>query len=283
MKNRLSHIFFLALLVMLLSCTAIPAAAATLKCVPTSTSLPVSERTVNGTSFWTKNYKSGGYDLYAIKSGKKYMISKKADGSGVVSDGSIVYYIANMPKGKYLYRYTISNKKKKSIGKLCSAKDNAELCGYYDNQIFFINNGPDGSFDCISLEDGDVDSLLDNPNFGVTTAEQHGKYFTLSDGTGAGHSYVGVYDVSKLFFDELWSRPVTWHATSYNIYCAALRQGYLPAKVGNPAVVHVAKYNYKTRIYTVYATYVEVTRIISISNKKMVYLDGDGIRKTLSF
>ena len=283
MKNRLSHIFFLALLVMLLSCTAIPAAAATLKCVPTSTSLPVSERTVNGTSFWTKNYKSGGYDLYAIKSGKKYMISKKADGSGVVSDGSIVYYIANMPKGKYLYRYTISNKKKKSIGKLCSAKDNAELCGYYDNLIFCIHNGPDGSFDCISLEDGDVDSLLDNPNFGVTTAEQHGKYFTLSDGTGAGHSYVGVYDVSKLFFDELWSRPVTWYATSYNIYCAALRQGYLPAKVGNPAVVHVAKYNYKTRIYTVYATYVEVTRIISISNKKMVYLDGDGIRKTLSF
>ena len=90
-------------------------------------------------------------------------------------------------------------------------------------------------------------------------------------------------NVNKLFFDDLWSRPVTWHATSYNIYCVALRQGFLPAKVGNPAIVHVAKYNYKTRIYTVYATYVEVTRIISISDKKMVYLDGDGVRRTLSF
>jgi hypothetical protein len=283
MRNRLSHVFFLAVLVMLLSSTAIPAAAATTKFVNASTVLPVKDRTVNGASFWAKNNKSSGYDLYVVKSGKKYLVTNKLECAGVASNGSTVYYVAKMAKGKYLYRYTISNKKKKKIGKLASAKQRVETEGFYDGQVFFTIDSPDGTFHCADIEDGDVENLLDNPEFGVTSAEQHGKYFILTDGTGEEHSYVGVYNADKFRFTDLWRNPAKWYATSYNIYCAMIVKGLLPAEVGNPAVVHVAKYNYKTGIYTVYAMRLEVTSIISISSSKMVYRDGDGVKRVLSF
>jgi hypothetical protein len=283
MKNRLSHVFFLAVLVMLLSCTAIPTAAASFKYVAASASLPVSERTVNGASFLAKNYKSSGYDLYVTKSGKKSLISNKAEEQGVLSNGSTVYYVVKAAKGKYLYRYTISNKKKKQIGKIASTKQYAELQGYYDGQIFFVIDSPDGTFHCVNIEDGDTEILLDDPEFGVTSVEQHGKNFILSDGTGEGHSYVGVYDADKFRFTDLWRNPIRWYATSYNIFCVTLIKGVLPAKVGNPAIVHVAKYNYKTGIYTIYAMRLEVTSIISISNNKMIYRDEYGTRRVLSW
>lgn len=283
MKNRLSHVFFLALLVMLLSCTAIPTAAASFKRVFSSTAVPVSERTVNGASFWAKNFKSSGFDLYVIKSGKKYLISTKADDEVLVSNGSTVYYVAKMAKGKYLYRYTISNKKKTQIAKLASAKQHVELSGYYDSQIFFIIDPPEGAFHCVNVEDGDVEILVSNPHYGVTSAQQCGKHFILSDGTGEGHSYVGVYDAVDFKFTDLWSSPVKWYATSYNIYCAVLREGFLPIIANRPAIVSVEKYNYKTGVYAVYSTYIAVTEIISISDQKMVYRDQNGKRKVFSW
>jgi hypothetical protein len=283
MKNRLSHVFFLAVLVMLLSCTAIPTAAASFKRVSSSTVVPVSERTVNGASFWAKNYKSSGFDLYVIKSGKKYLISTKLDDQALITNGSTVYYVAKMAKGKYLYRYTISNKKKTQIAKLASAKQHVELSGYYDSHIFFIFDSPEGAFHCVNVEDGDVEMLVSNPNYGVSSVEQCGKHFILSDGAEEGHSYVGVYDAVDFNFTDLWSSPARWYATSNNIYCAVIREGFLPITADRPVIVSVEKYNYKTRLYTVFSTYIAVTEIISISDQKMVYRDQNGKRKVFSW
>jgi uncharacterized protein YxeA len=274
MKKKLTGALFLALLVALMSFAAVPAAAATFRYVPTDKSYTKKERTVGGALFLTKNYRTDDCDLYVTKNGVRKKISKKATGGGVISNGVTVYYSARVSKRSYLYRYTISSGTKKMIGRLCKGSSRDTLCGYYDKEVYYTIDSPDGSFARIDLNDGEVEGLASG--YPVTSAVQNGKYFFLHDGTGEGYSYLGIFYADKGKFKKIATKPCKWYYTANAVYFAELSDGVLPSTEDDPALIAVKSFTFSDAKRTTLINSVEVLDVKSITSKYIKYTDVNG-------
>jgi hypothetical protein len=274
MKKKHTRALFLALLVALMSFAAVPVAAATFQYVPTDKNYSQKERTVNGALFLTKNYRTDSCDLYVTKNGVRKRISKKASSGGVISNGVSVYYAARVSNGSFLYRYTISSGTKKKIGKLCKSSSKAELCGYYEKEVYYTIDSPDGRFARIDLNDGEAEGLASG--YHVTTATQNGEYFFLYDGTGEGYSYLGIFYANKGRFKKIATKPCRWYYTAQSVYFAELKEGNLPATESNPATIDVKNFTYENAKRTTLINAVEVLDVKSITSKYIKYTDVNG-------
>ena len=274
MKKKLTGTLLLALLVALMSFAAVPVAAASFRYVPTDKSYSEQERTVGGALFLTKNYKTDSCDLYVTKNGVRKRISKKAGNGGIISNGNTVYYSARVAKTSYLYRYTIASGSKKRIGKLCKRSSRDTLCGYYDKEVYYTIDSPEGSFARIDLNDGEAERLV--PGYSVTSAVQKGKYFFLTDGTGEGYSYLGLFYANKGQFKKIATRPCKTYYTDQTVYFAEIKAGVLPAAEDDPATIAVKSFTYANAKRTTLIDFVEVLDIKSLTSKYIKYTDVNG-------
>ena len=274
MKKKLTGTLLLALLVALMSFAAVPVAAASFRYVPTDKSYSEQERTVGGALFLTKNYKTDSCDLYVTKNGVRKRISKKAGNGGIISNGNTVYYSARVAKTSYLYRYTIASGSKKRIGKLCKRSSRDTLCGYYDKEVYYTIDSPEGSFARIDLNDGEAERLV--PGYSVTSAVQKGKYFFLTDGTGEGYSYLGLFYANKGQFKKIATRPCKTYYTDQTVYFAEIKAGVLPATEDDPATIAVKSFTYANAKRTTLIDFVEVLDIKSLTSKYIKYTDVNG-------
>ena len=274
MKKKLTGTLLLALLAALMSFAAVPVAAASFRYVPTDKSYSEQERTVGGALFLTKNYKTDSCDLYVTKNGVRKRISKKAGNGGIISNGNTVYYSARVAKTSYLYRYTIASGSKKRIGKLCKRSSRDTLCGYYDKEVYYTIDSPEGSFARIDLNDGEAERLV--PGYSVTSAVQKGKYFFLTDGTGEGYSYLGLFYANKGQFKKIATRPCKTYYTDQTVYFAEIKAGVLPATEDDPATIAVKSFTYANAKRTTLIDFVEVLDIKSLTSKYIKYTDVNG-------
>ena len=274
MKKKLTGTLLLALLAALMSFAAVPVAAASFRYVPTDKSYSEQERTVGGALFLTKNYKTDSCDLYVTKNGVRKRISKKAGNGGIISNGNTVYYSARVAKTSYLYRYTIASGSKKRIGKLCKRSSRDTLCGYYDKEVYYTIDSPEGSFARIDLNDGEAERLV--PGYSVTSAVQKGKYFFLTDGTGEGYSYLGLFYANKGQFKKIATRPCKTYYTDQTVYFAEIKAGVLPAAEDDPATIAVKSFTYANAKRTTLIDFVEVLDIKSLTSKYIKYTDVNG-------
>ena len=274
MKKKLTGTLLLALLAALMSFAAVPVAAASFRYVPTDKSYSEQERTVGGALFLTKNYKTDSCDLYVTKNGVRKRISKKAGNGGIISNGNTVYYSARVAKTSYLYRYTIASGSKKRIGKLCKRSSRDTLCGYYDKEVYYTIDSPEGSFARIDLNDGEAERLV--PGYSVTSAVQKGKYFFLTDGTGEGYSYLGLFYANKGQFKKIATRPCKTYYTDQTVYFAEIKAGVLPAAEDDPATIAVKSFTYANAKRTTLIDFVEVLNIKSLTSKYIKYTDVNG-------
>lgn len=274
MKKKLTGTLFLALLVAVMSFAAVPVAAATFRYVPTDKSYSQKDRTVNGALFLTKNYRTDNCDLYVTKNSVRQRISKKATRGGVISNGTTVYYSARVANASYLYRYTISSGTKKKIGKLCKNSSRDTLCGYYEKEVYYMIDSPDGSFARIDLNDGEAEGLASG--YPVTSAVQKGNYFFLNDGTGEGYSYLGIFYANKGQFKKIATKPCKWYYTDQTVYFAEVKDGVLPATADNPAIIAVKSFTYANAKRTTLINTVEVLDVKSITSKYIKYTDVNG-------
>ena len=274
MKKKLTGTLLLALLAALMSFAAVPVAAASFRYVPTDKSYSEQERTVGGALFLTKNYRTDSCDLYVTKNGVRKRISKKAGNGGIISNGNTVYYSARVAKTSYLYRYTIASGSKKRIGKLCKRSSRDTLCGYYDKEVYYTIDSPEGSFARIDLNDGEAERLV--PGYSVTSAVQKGKYFFLTDGTGEGYSYLGLFYANKGQFKKIATRPCKTYYTDQTVYFAEIKAGVLPAAEDDPATIAVKSFTYANAKRTTLIDFVEVLDIKSLTSKYIKYTDVNG-------
>ena len=274
MKKKLTGTLFLALLITLMSFAAVPVAAASFQYVPTDKSYSEKDRTVGGALFLTKNYRSDSCDLYVTKNGVRKRISKKAGNGGIISNGNTVYYSARVSNTSYLYRYTIASGAKKRIGKLCKSSSRDTLCGYYEKEVYYTIDSPEGSFARIDLNDGETERLASG--YAVTTAVQKGKYFFLNDGTGEGYSYLGIFYANKGQFKKIATRPCKTYYTNQTVYFAELKEGLLPATEENPATIAVKSFTYANAKRTTLIDFVEVLDVKSLTTKYIRYTDVNG-------
>ena len=274
MKKKLTGTLLLALLAALMSFAAVPVAAASFRYVPTDKSYSEQERTVGGALFLTKNYRTDSCDLYVTKNGVRKRISKKAGNGGIISNGNTVYYSARVAKTSYLYRYTIASGSKKRIGKLCKRSSRDTLCGYYDKEVYYTIDSPEGSFARIDLNDGEAERLV--PGYSVTSAVQKGKYFFLTDGTGEGYSYLGLFYANKGQFKKIATRPCKTYYTDQTVYFAEIKAGVLPATEDDPATIAVKSFTYANAKRTTLIDFVEVLDIKSLTSKYIKYTDVNG-------
>ena len=274
MKKKLTGTLFLALLITLMSFAAVPVVAASFQYVPTDKSYSEKDRTVGGALFLTKNYRSDSCDLYVTKNGVRKRISKKAGNGGIISNGNTVYYSARVSNTSYLYRYTIASGAKKRIGKLCKSSSRDTLCGYYEKEVYYTIDSPEGSFARIDLNDGEAERLV--PGYSVTSAVQKGKYFFLTDGTGEGYSYLGLFYANKGQFKKIATRPCKTYYTDQTVYFAEIKAGVLPAAEDDPATIAVKSFTYANAKRTTLIDFVEVLDIKSLTSKYIKYTDVNG-------
>ena len=184
----------------------------------TNYSWPVEKRTAGGTVFESTYIANGNSRLKAEKGGKTVIISQEANGGKIVTDGNIVYYCTSRASGLTLYKKNLktgTNKKIKVIGD--SNTYGIELSGIFKNEIYFVRNVPEGSFGKVNIKSKKVRNISVGKRT-VTTAEQYNQYFVLLDGTGAGYSYLGLWNANKSTFTRLTKYPVRYVKTKKYIY-----------------------------------------------------------------
>ena len=199
--------------------------AASLRTVPTNDSYAAKDRTVGGAVFVSGNYHAGVWNLFATKGGASVKISENFNGGEILTDGNKVYF-AEKKSGKwYLSFYYLKTSGAKQLGILSKTAENVDLCGYYKNKVYFIINVPEGSFACFNTKNQSVKKLASG--YSVTIATQYGKYFVMTDGTGAGYSYLGVLNAATNKMKKVATSPGNWIVTSKYIYYIRITKGWI--------------------------------------------------------
>ena len=148
------------------------------------------------------------------------------------------------------------------------------MCGYYDKEVYYTIDSPEGSFARIDLNDGEAERLV--PGYSVTSAVQKGKYFFLTDGTGEGYSYLGLFYANKGQFKKIATRPCKTYYTDQTVYFAEIKAGVLPAAEDDPATIAVKSFTYANAKRTTLIDFVEVLDIKSLTSKYIKYTDVNG-------
>lgn len=278
MKKNLGIIIFVLLFSGLIFTCSQTAFASSVKAVPTDSSYNVSDRTMNGAVFVTGDYYSGTWNLYISKDGITKTISTGFCGGKVLTDGKTVYY-AEKASGKfYLYQYLIDKGSKKKMGTLGKPSWGVDLEGFYNNKIYFIMDSPEGKFACFNLKKKSVKKLAGG--YAVTSAKQIGKYFILTDGTGAGYSYLGLYNAESGKMKKIVSSPCTWIVTSKYVYYIGIKKGYLFSK---PMTITVVRYTMSSGKKKTFIKSMNVYGIEEFTPKYLKYKDSKGKIKKKSW
>lgn len=274
MKTEIKRISILALVLALLCpllFTTPVRAASGFKTVYTNTGFDVSKRKVNGAVF------SSVYDSYTsssvlrvTKNGSSRLISNYHNGGKVISDGKTVYYCTS---GKSLYKMNISTGKEEYIAWLGGSDiNNIELSGKYKNDIYYVMNVPEGKLRRINIKTGKIRNVSVSGN-AVTHAEMTGKYIVLSDGTGAGHSYLGIWNAASRKFKTISKKFPAWKTGSKYIYYAEEKSH----KQNSPdRTVTVKRYSLSTGAKKTLVKSVKVKYIMEITSKYIKYSDWNG-------
>ncbi|MBR2188275.1 MAG: hypothetical protein IJ860_02540 [Eubacterium sp.] len=255
---------------------AVPVSAAAFKTVHTNTSWPVSSRKSGGAVF-SSEYTSSGTILRAQKSGKTVTITNSFNGGTVISDGKTAYYCAKTSDKWCLYKANVKTGSKKKIGVLATSGYNIDLAGIYKNQVYYIIDVPEGTFAKFSLKNKSANKL----SFGktVSIARQTGKYFVLADGTGAGYSYLGLWNAASNKFKTISKKPVIWYETSKYVYFVEYKKsGYY---FGQSADMLVKRYKLSNGQKKTITKSFNGTGISQLTAKYVKYYTSSGSQKTI--
>ena len=252
--------------------------AASVKTVPTDSSYSVSDRTIKGAVFVTGDYHAGTCNLYVSKDGITKTISTGFGGGKVLTDGKTVYY-AEKASGKfYLYRYLIDKGSKKKMGTLGTPSWGVDLEGFYNGKIYFVIDSPEGEFVRFDLKNKSVMKLTGE--YAVTSAEQKGRYFILTDGTGAGYSYLGLFNAESDEMKKIVSSPCRWIVTSKYVYYIGIKKGYI---FSTPMTITVARYTMSSGKKKTLIKAMDVYGIEQFTTKYLKYKDSKGKIKKISW
>ena len=252
-----------------------PVFAANLKTLYTHESIPAKQRTVSGTTFEYQYYSYNNRSvLYAIRNTETKTVTTKFEASNILSDGITVYYCEKVGSCHYLYKCNLNSMERTCVKMLSSDAWNIDLCGYYKNKVFFIKNVPAGTFASINLKTKKITWIKDI----VTEAELQGKYFTLTDGTGAGHSYISIYNASSGKDKTITNKPYVWHSGKKYVW-------YLEVVSGNwythNCKVNLIRWTNSSGKKKVLAKSVKIDNVKSFSDKYLKYYDWNGKLKKI--
>ena len=279
--KKMERLFALPLFLLICMALSVPASASAYKTVPVSTSCEEADRTVRGAIFSSVyNTSSGNFSLSVEKDGATKTITDAATGGTVISNGSVVYYVSKKSGRYVLYKADLNKGTVKRIGKLTSRGHyGADLLGLYKNTILYIVDSPEGSLAAFDLKSKKARTIHVGEAF--TQGTQHGKYFVLADGTGAGYSYLGVYNAANGTFRriaKLPKEPLIWYSTSKYVYFAELKSGNTFS--GKPYTICVRRYRYATKKTKTLIRSLKVKYVTDISSKKLTYVTAGGKTKT---
>lgn len=258
------------------------AMAASYKMVRTNDSWPLETRTA-GKAVFTATYDTsrGAASLSAVKGGKTIEITDSFNNGTVISNGRYVYYCSKESDRFTLYRFDLKNSARKKIGTLLSFSQsesyyhNISLEGCYGKYIYFIIDVPEGAFARINIKNGKVKKYdFDNT---VSSIEQKNEYLLLTDGTGAGYSYLGLYNAANGKYKKITKSPYLWSINSKYVFYAKITNGYIFST--EPVTIQVKRYTLSSGKQKTLVKSLKVKRIEKITSKYIKYTDPNGKSK----
>lgn len=154
------------------------------------------------------------------------------------------------------------------------------LCGIYGKELYFMPKNLESSFWKINLETKEMKQL--NIGQTVTVCKHFGYYFLMHDGSGAGISYLGVWNAKDGTFKKIAQRPSGVYAGyKDSVYCVETNRGDMLA--GEPINVTVKKYDVKTGEITTLVSSLDCKNVKSISSECIEYTDLGGNVKRIDF
>lgn len=258
--------------------TAVVSAADDFVTVHTNSSWDVKDRSVNGTVFTASSYSSKGYILTAYRNGRTIRISDCASGGNVLSNGTIVLYCN---EDNVLYKMNLSTGKTVRYRGLHSTAPlrSVTLCGKYGKDVYFIRDVPEGLLYKVNLTTKKAEKI---PIGGkrVSSAEQQGKYFYFTDGTGAGKSYLGQWNAATGKFVKITDRPRIFKANSRYVYYTQVLSLNNTQSI---ATLAVKRYVMATGKRETLISSLKVRDVREITSTYVKYLDTNGNMKTRRF
>lgn len=150
-----------------------------------------------------------------------------------------------------------------------------DLCGKYGNDLYFIRNVPEGSFWKVNLKTKAVKQVSTNGKT-VSIVQQSGQYFVLKDGTGAGYSYLGLWDAKAGKFKQIAKYPVANKVTPNYIYYVQKKDSTYSSSYD----VSVKRYNLKTGATKTLVSSLKISGVRELTTKYVKYIDANGNEKT---
>ena len=253
-----------------------PFHAAGMKLAGTNDSWLIENRTVNGTVFTCpqSSYSKGTYTLRATRNGITKTICTNCNGGTILSDGTNIYYCGKSGGAYILYNANIDTLQVTQVATLSTTAHGIDLCGIYKNKIYFIIDVPEGTFARVDVKTGKQRRLRKN----VTTADWNGRYYLLSDGTGAGHSYLGVWNAASGKYRTITKKPYIWEMTNKYVY-------YLEVKSGNTwdgkgLTAAMKRYTLKSGKNRVLVKTLKIKRILEVTDSYFRYTNMNGKTRT---
>ena len=266
-----------AVIVSICIVAAVPAHAATFRLAHTNDSWDIEKRTVAGAVFRTGAYYNGTWTLYATYKGKTIILNATSNGGPVVSDGTTVYYAAKHTGNWYVYKGNLKTGKSKRIAKLASDPHQVSLEGYYNGDLYFIVDVPEGTLKKVSLSTKKIKTLRKN----ASGTDWAGRYFVIYDGTGAGYSYIDAWDGRKGKLRTIVKSPVMWFTTNKYVYYVDVVKGepwYLLS--GKNVTANIKRYTLSNGKRKTVLKNIRMNKILEFDNSHIKFVNQKNIVKT---
>ena len=272
MKRFLNILLLLSLTILL----TVPVSAASYKVVKSYSYLPASERTVNGAVIVWNNSVSGT-SLYATKSGKTYTLTSSPASGEVLLNGSVAYYFEKGNSKIIFYKTNLNSGKRIKIVSFKTSFPSVTNLILVGKNLYFTHGEVEGDFARINLSTKKYKKIKGN----VTYFTKHGQYFLLTDGTGAGYSYLGSYNTKSGKYKKIVSQPIRWVEKNNKVYIVVTKSGN--SYSGNPYTIKIVRYNLKTGKSKTLVNSLTLTRILDLTNTHIRYINSSGAEKTKKF
>ncbi len=257
-----------------------PVFGASFERVYSNDSWPEEYRTAGNTVFTAGSYYNGTYSLYADYNGNITRLSSTFNGGTVVSNGKKVFFCAKSSGKWYMYRGNVRTGKSKKLVKIANGSHNICLEGYYGGSLYFVLDSPEGIFKKVDLSTKKIKKLKTN----VTGTDWKGRYFVLYDGTGAGYSYLGLWDSRKGKMRTVVKTPVLWASTDKYVYYIEITEGdSWNLMAGKSITASIKRYTYSNGKRKTLVKSIDVKKIDEFDDSHIVYTDTDGTVRTIEW
>lgn len=249
------------------------------KCIYFSFGASVAECTVNGVVFEKKDN-----TLYAKKNSKSYVVKDNYDGISILTDGNTVYLNSSTNNGgESLYKVQIGSNSVKYIGKLDNSYHYNRSCvlrGYYNNTFYYTvgdlyNVGPFCKYDLLNNNNT---KLVDN----ISDIKQLGPYFVLDNYTGAGTTYLGIWDANQDKAFTIANNSYKWEIASKYVYYAEVREGS-PYDYRNIKTVDIIRFSLSEKKRKTIVKSFKLKSIYKMSNGSIEYCSISDKTKTRKY